>query len=100
MMQTFQPQQNCKTLEQSPLQVRRSASVELPWFWQAFLGFWNSSPREPRVHQKIDRLGNPYWRVYDPLHDCTIRFDNEQHLLVWLDEQHYHRARPNPWDID
>jgi hypothetical protein len=100
MIRTFQLQNQHQSLERLPLQVRRSTSNKLAWFWQEFLGFWHSCPREPRVWRRTDRSGNPYWRVYDPLYDRTLRFDDEQNLMIWLDEQHYRRARPNPWDLD
>jgi hypothetical protein len=99
-MRTFQQQLNPIELEQLPLQIRRSMSSELACFWQSFLGFWHSPPREPRVWRRSDRFGKVYWQVYDPLHDCTIRFDDEQNMLMWLDDQHYRRSRPNPWDLD
>lgn len=99
-MGIFKQQQDYSELEQLPLQVRRTASVQLPWFWQAFLGFWHSTSGEPRVQKRTDGSGKVYWRVYDPIRDHTVRFDDEQKMLIWLDERHYRRARPNPWDMD
>jgi hypothetical protein len=99
-MWIFQQQQhlNYQQIERLSLPLRRAANLP-DWFWQSFLGFWHKLPGEPRVQQKSDRAGNLYWHVYDPVHDNTMRFDDQQQLLVWLDEQHYRRARPNPWDI-
>lgn len=93
-----QRQLNDQQIEQLPLPLRRAANVPA-WFWQSFLGFWHNLPDEPRVQQQTDRDGNLYWRVYDPVCDNTIHFDDEQRLLIWLDEQHYRRARLCPWDI-
>lgn len=91
-------QHNYQQIEQLPLPLRRAADLPA-WFWQSFLGFWHKTPGEPHVQQRTDGAGNLYWRVYDPVHDMTLRFDDEQQLLVWLDEQHYRKARPNPWDL-
>ncbi|NJL40313.1 MAG: hypothetical protein HC899_28870 [Leptolyngbyaceae cyanobacterium SM1_4_3] len=86
--QHYQQQQ----VEQLPLLLRRATHFPVS-FWQSFLGFWYTPSEGPQVQEKTDRTGKPYWRVYDPVNDHTICFEDEQQLLVWLDEQHYHRAR-------
>ncbi|MBD2463675.1 hypothetical protein H6G89_21990 [Oscillatoria sp. FACHB-1407] len=94
-MRTFQQQRNYEKLEQLPPQIGTLIHLKLYGLWQTCLGFWETVPNEPRVQQRFDQRGNVYWHVYDPSRDCTLDFDDEQNLLVWLDEQHYHRAQPN-----
>ncbi|MBE9166701.1 hypothetical protein IQ238_03860 [Pleurocapsales cyanobacterium LEGE 06147] len=96
-MQTFQQQHHNEKLEQLPPQDHDLASSKLWWLWQTFLDFWCSPSGEPRIWQRTDRFGNPYWRVYDPVSDRTIRFNDKQEVMIWLDERHYHRAHSNLW---
>jgi len=98
-MRTFQQQRNYEKLEQLPPQVGELASLELRRIWQTFLDFGHSPSGEPQVRQKTDRVGNVYWRVYDPVSDHTIRFDDQQEVMIWLDERHYRKSRPNLWNI-
>lgn len=46
--------------------------------------------QEPRIRQKIDRLGNRYYRVYDPVANAHYLFTSEEAVRVWL-EQRYHQ---------
>jgi hypothetical protein len=98
-MRTIQQQRNYEKLEQLPPQIRELVSLELRRLWHAWVEVWNFIPGEPRVRQTVDRNGNMAWQVYEPLHDCTLSFDDEQKLLVWLDEQHYRKTQPKLWDI-
>ena len=96
-MRTFQQQRNYEQLEQLPPQVRKLIGLGVRDLWQSFLEFWEFPSKEPRVRQKINSSGNVYWQVYDPWHDCTLHFDHEQEVMVWLEEQHYRRYCPNVW---
>lgn len=98
-MRTFQQQRNYEKLEQLPPQIGELARLKLWWLGQAFRDFWHSPSGEPQVRQKTDRFGNLYWRVYDPVSDRTVRFDNQQQVLIWLDERHYRRVRSNAWNM-
>ncbi len=94
-MRTFQQQRNYEKLEQLPPQVGELARLQLWWLRQAFLDYWYSPSGEPQVRQKTDRFGKEYWRVYDPVSDRTVRFDEQQDVMIWLDERHYRKLQPN-----
>ena len=51
-------------------------------------GILNGS--EPRIWQKCDRDGNPFWQVYDPVTDCSDSFSSERDVMVWIEERYHH----------
>lgn len=99
-MRTYQQQRNYEKLEQLRPQVRERVLIGLRQICEDYLVFWSSATGEPRVRQDVDADGNIYWEAYDPQHHCTVRFDEEQKLLVWLDEKPYRNAELNPWDLN
>lgn len=48
-----------------------------------------SSSQAPRIRQKIDRLGNRYYRVYDPIENTHRLFTSEESVRVWLEQRYY-----------
>lgn len=52
------------------------------------MGLMNGS--EPRISQKRDRYGNPFWQVYDPVTDCSDSFSSERDVMVWIEERYHH----------
>lgn len=97
-MRTYQQQKNYERLEQLPLQQLEPISQALKQLWQAFVDVWQLPAKEPQVRQKIDRSGRVYWEVYDPLQDCMLRFDDEEYVMIWLEEQH-HRQYRRLWSL-
>lgn len=98
-MRTFQQQRNYERFEQLPPQVRQLTVSSLRDFWEVLSNLWRFPSKEPRVRQKMDRFGTIYWEAYDPLHELSIRFDDEQAMMVWLDKQFYRQPRANFWNI-
>lgn len=45
--------------------------------------------QSPRIRQRIDRLGNRYYRVYDPSSETHRLFTSEEEMRVWLEERYY-----------
>lgn len=99
-MRTFQQQRNDERREQRAPQLRELGSASLKWLREVLSDLWELPSKEPRVRQKIDRSGTVYWQAYDPIHDLTTRFDDEQAVLEWLDRQLYRQSRCNLWNID
>jgi hypothetical protein len=98
-MRTFQQQHNYEKLEQLSPQIQELVRLGVWWLWQTVIDFLHTPSGEPEVKQKIDRVGNIYWRVYDPVSDRTVRFNDKQEVMIWLDERHYRRAHSHLWNI-
>ncbi|HEY9700778.1 MAG TPA: hypothetical protein V6D10_26225 [Trichocoleus sp.] len=49
-----------------------------------------SGSSEPQIQFKRDRLGNHFWRVYDPTTNQSTSFSSETEVRIWL-EQRYSR---------
>lgn len=47
-----------------------------------------SGNSDPRISQTIDRAGNAYFQVHDPVSGQQHCFDSEQELRVWLDQRY------------
>jgi hypothetical protein len=45
---------------------------------------------EPEVRQTLDRAGQPWWTVYDPLTGQTAYLESEAEVQIWLEERLYH----------
>lgn len=43
---------------------------------------------EPKIWQKTDRLGNTFWRVYDPLSGHSAILGSEAEVRSWLEERY------------
>lgn len=100
MMRTFQQQRNYERLEQLPPQLDQLTASSFRWVWEVLSNLWQLPSSEPKVRQKMDSSGTLYWQAYDPLHHLTIRFEDEQAVMEWLDRQIYRRSRANLWNID
>lgn len=98
-MRTFEQQRNYERLEQLPPQFRQLAVLSVRNCWEFLSNLWQSASKEPRVRQKIDNCGHVYWEAYDPMHDLTLCFDDEQAVMVWLDKQLYRQPRANLWNL-
>ena len=47
-----------------------------------------SSNSEPRIEFKRDRLGNHFWRVYDPNTNQSATFSSELEVRIWLEQRY------------
>lgn len=48
---------------------------------------------EPKIYEKYDRDGNPYWYVYDPVTGASAAFSSKSEILTWLESRYYSRDR-------
>lgn len=48
---------------------------------------------DPKIEERLDRQGHPYWKVYDPIAQQHHRFTEEDAVYEWL-EQRYYQAPP------
>ncbi len=46
-------------------------------------------PYEPRAKRKVDKFGNLYYQVYDPVSHSHHAFTSEDALRTWLDQRYY-----------
>lgn len=44
---------------------------------------------DPKVKQRFDRSGQPYWQVYDPIADKHYSFGEEEEVYQWLERRYY-----------
>lgn len=54
------------------------------------LGFSVSTRAEPEIRQTLDRTGQTWWKVYDPLTGHTAYLESEAEVQIWLEERLYH----------
>lgn len=47
-----------------------------------------SDSSEPRIQFKRDRLGNHFWRVYDPSTNQSATFSSEAEVRIWLEQRY------------
>lgn len=52
--------------------------------------------KEPRVFEKVDRKGNAYFRVYDPVSGVHHTFHSTSDVYIWLEERHHNSRNTNP----
>ncbi|HEY9699548.1 MAG TPA: hypothetical protein V6D10_19975 [Trichocoleus sp.] len=45
--------------------------------------------QEPRIWQKRDRFGSPYWYAHDPITGRSIKSVTKDEVLVWLESVLY-----------
>ena len=45
---------------------------------------------EPKIWEKRDRLGNTFFKVYDPASDRFIYLSSENEVRIWLEERYSH----------
>ncbi|MBE9043392.1 hypothetical protein IQ255_03035 [Pleurocapsales cyanobacterium LEGE 10410] len=48
-----------------------------------------STYSEPKIWERKDRDGNPYFRIFDPKSDRYIYLNSEDEVRWWLDERYY-----------
>lgn len=48
---------------------------------------------EPKIFEKYDCNGNPYWYVYDPATGASAAFNSKAEILTWLESRYYSRDR-------
>lgn len=66
--------------------------------WQGLWQFLNQplefgytfSQAEPEIQQTLDRTGQMWWKVYDPLTGQTAYLESESEVHIWLEERLYH----------
>ncbi|MGP1384831.1 MAG: hypothetical protein ACTS2F_14795 [Thainema sp.] len=45
--------------------------------------------QEPRITKRVDRWGNLYFSVYDPIDRSFRVFTSEQEIRIWLEQRYY-----------
>jgi hypothetical protein len=54
--------------------------------WQKFLKIIILDPQEIQVQQKVDRYGNKYWYVYDPVTGKSFASGSEADISMWIEQ--------------
>jgi hypothetical protein len=44
---------------------------------------------DPKIAERVDRHGQPYWDVYDPITQQHHRFTKENAVYEWLEQRYY-----------
>jgi hypothetical protein len=73
--------------------VQRLESPKKSRRWDRFSGLVKkmlnalfADPKEIQVNQKIDREGNIYWRVYDPVTGNSFSSGSETDVCMWIEQ--------------
>lgn len=45
--------------------------------------------RQPKIQQRVDRQGQLYWRIYDPIGNQSHTFFTEVEVYQWLENRYY-----------
>ena len=59
-------------------------------YWQQMVNAFRRS-NEPRVWQRVDRLGNVYWQAYDPVTGRSTASASEAELRAWIEQLYYRK---------
>jgi hypothetical protein len=100
-MRTYQQWQAYKQLELitdfESCQRSPTLSIQLclQKIWQWFCIHLSAS-KEPRVWEMLDRSGQAYWKIYDPLGDRWWQFDSAEAVTAWIEERH-RQSRSADW---
>lgn len=43
---------------------------------------------EPLISSHLDRQGNPYYRLYEPIERAHHTFTSEESVRIWLEQRH------------
>lgn len=62
--------------------------TRLARLWQTMLD-WMTLSTEPSVVRRIDRTGNVYFEIHDPVTGKSNAFGSEREIREWLDRYHY-----------
>jgi len=44
---------------------------------------------ESLISSHLDRQGNPYYHLYDPIERAHHTFTSEESIRIWLEQRHY-----------
>ncbi|MBE9100089.1 hypothetical protein [Vacuolonema iberomarrocanum] len=72
-------------------QALRAAKSPLKKIWQFAQGIqkhW-ANGSEPRIKQRWDSDGNPYYEVYDPISRQRLHCNSELEVRAWLEQRYY-----------
>lgn len=60
---------------------------------------WLTTQPELSVRQKVDRFGNSYWCVYDPVTQRRACLPSEEAVRIWIEEGFFHQNQnaQGPW---
>ncbi|MBW4691459.1 MAG: hypothetical protein KME27_06785 [Lyngbya sp. HA4199-MV5] len=80
------------------LRITCSQTTEQPSLWKRLWRLLNHpldfgysfSQSEPEIRQTLDREGQTWWQVYDPLTGQTAYLESEADVHIWLEERLYH----------
>ncbi|MBW4473630.1 MAG: hypothetical protein KME45_25125 [Stenomitos rutilans HA7619-LM2] len=72
--------------------IEKHSLLRKLWHWlNQPINFEHSfSPSEPEIQQTLDRTGQTWWKVYDPLTGQTAYLESEAEVHIWLEERLYH----------
>ena len=51
---------------------------------------WLVTKPELTVKQKVNRSGNVFWYVYDPMTERTAYLTSEEEVRIWIEERFYY----------
>ncbi len=54
--------------------------------WQKLLKIVLANPQEIQVKQKLDRYGNQYWYVYDPVTGKSFASGSDADISMWIEQ--------------
>ena len=64
---------------------------------------WLVTKPELTVKQKVDRSGNVFWYVYDPMTERTAYLTSEEEVRIWIEERFYyqnHQSQDSPMNFN
>lgn len=61
-------------------------------FCRVLMDIFANDP-EPRIWEKYDRDGHPYWYVYDPVTGASGSFSSRAEVLSWLEARYRLRGK-------
>jgi hypothetical protein len=65
------------------------------WQWVSpLVADWDRLPAypEPQIRQILDRQGQAWWHVYDPITGETAYLETEGEVLIWLEARLYPKS--------
>jgi hypothetical protein len=87
--QKFLTQSQLKQLSEISQINRQTMPKRILELWHTacrFASWLLIDPTQPLIHEKRDRHGRLYWKVYDPRTGHSIICDSEQEVCVWIEE--------------
>jgi predicted DNA-binding transcriptional regulator AlpA len=73
-----------------PQTVRLTQKLKGMTGWvKTAIATWVAQKSEPKVSEKRNRNGHPYYQVYDPVSNASATFSSEAEIRAWLEQRYY-----------